>query len=218
MDSTEIYRQLISRCINKDTYLLDVGCGHSELLSDIFSRTEHTYGIDPDSNALEKNTNIKNIERAYVEKMPFEDNFFNVIVLAWVLEHLSDPSKAFGEIYRVLKPGGSVIFITPNTYNYNVWIIRLIPERFHDFFTKRLYKRQENDTFSKKYRINSIKKIDKILRGIGLKKEHLITNGDPSYISFNSFTFNIAVFLEKILNKKPFKKCRVHIIGQYTKV
>jgi ubiquinone/menaquinone biosynthesis C-methylase UbiE len=218
MEGTKIYKELIFRLVDKDTYILDVGCGHSELLSDIYSKTDHTYGIDPDPNALNRNTNIKNIERAYVEKMPFENNFFDVIVLAWVLEHLSDPAKAFSEIHRVLKPGGSVIFITPNTYNYNVWIIRLIPEKFHDFFTKKLYQRQENDTFSKKYRINSIKRIDEILSKIGFKKEYLITNGDPSYISFNNLTFKIAILLEKILNKKPFKKCRVHIIGQYIKV
>ena len=95
--------------------------------------------------------------------MPFKDNFFDVVVCAWVLEHLSDPNKAFKEIYRVLKPGGKVIFITPNALNYNVWLIRLIPDRFHDFLTKKLYNRQENDTFSKKYLINTPPKIDDLL-------------------------------------------------------
>jgi len=153
--STLIYHDLISDSVSKDTFLLDVGCGHSNLLSDIYSKTPHTYGIDPDMSAINRNNEIKYIKRSYVEEMAFKDNFFDVVVCAWVLEHLRDPKKAFKEIYRVLKPGGKVIFLTPNTLNYNVWLIKLIPEKFHDFLTRRLYNRQENDTFPKQYLFNS---------------------------------------------------------------
>ncbi len=216
--STLIYHDLISDSVSKNSYLLDVGCGHSNLLSDIYSRTLHTYGIDPDISAINRNKDIKHIKKSYVEKMPFKDNFFDVVVCAWVLEHLSDPNKAFKEIYRVLKPGGKVIFITPNALNYNVWLIRLIPERFHDFLTKKLYNRQENDTFSKKYLINTPPKIDDLLLSIGFKKINLILNGDPTYISFERITFYFAILLEKIFEIRQLNKYKVHIIGEYIKI
>ena len=216
-ESTNIYHNQIGRYVTSKTKLLDIGCGHSNLLKDIYKKTPHTYGIDPDKHAVKRNNLIKDVRQEYVEKMSFKDNFFDIVVCAWVLEHLPDPKKAFKEIYRVLKPGGRVIFITPNTLNYNVWIIRLIPESLHDFFTRKLYGRQDHDTFSKKYKFNNPKKIEESMKEWGYAKEELIVNGDPSYISFGRITFEIACLFEKIQNLKPFRNSKVHIIGVFRK-
>ncbi len=215
--SVEIFKKIVLDVVSKKTKLLDVGCGHSDLLKEAYQRTSQAYGIDPETDVLHRNPFLKDIRTEFVEKMSFENDFFDVVVSAWVLEHLENPKEAFAEIYRVLKPGGVVIFLTPNVWNYNVWLIRLIPERFHSFFTKKLYGRQDNDTFPKQYRINSLKKIKDILNTIGFEEEVLMTNGDPSYISFNNITFRIAVFLEKILNFSIFRGSRVHIIGKFRK-
>jgi ubiquinone/menaquinone biosynthesis C-methylase UbiE len=216
-DSSILYRDLIDSHTNSQTKILDIGCGHGNLLEQIHAKTPHSYGIDPDKEALAKNTFIKNKKVAVAEDLPFKDNFFDLIVSAWVLEHLPKPEEAFKEIYRVLKPGGKVIFLTPNAWNYNVWIIRLIPEIFHDFLTKKLYNRQENDTYPKQYKINSIKKVNKILSPIGFKKNKMILNCDPSYISFNNLLFKFACLLEKILNLKSLQFMKVHLIGVYEK-
>jgi SAM-dependent methyltransferase len=216
-DSLHLYRNLIDSHTNSETKILDVGCGHGDFLKPVYDKTIYSYGIDPDKEALDKNVFIKNKTVGTIEKLPFESNFFDLVVSAWVLEHLPDPEKAFQEIFRVLKPGGKVIFLTPNVWNYNVWIIRLIPEKFHDFFTKKLYNRQEHDTYPKQYRINSVKKIAKILNQIGFKKSQLILNGDPSYISFNTLFFKFACFLEKILDLKRLRFMKVHLIGIYEK-
>lgn len=215
--STEIFRKMVLDVVDKETRFLDVGCGHSDLLQEAYEKTPHAYGVDPEVDVLHRNPFLKDIRTEFVEEMSFEDNFFDVVVSAWVLEHLSHPEKAFSEIYRVLKPGGVVIFLTPNAWNYNVWLIRLIPERFHSFFTKKLYGRQDNDTFPKAYKVNSLGKIRKVLNGIGFNEEKLLTNGDPSYISFNNVTFRIALIVEKILNIPVFRKYRVHIVGMFRK-
>lgn len=215
--STDIFRKLVLDVVDEKTKILDVGCGHSNLLREAYEKTPHAYGIDPEDDVIRRHLCLKNIRTEFVEDMSFKDSYFDVVVSAWVLEHLDDPEKAFEEIYRVLKPGGIVIFLTPNVWNYNVWLIRLIPERFHSFFTMKLYGREENDTFPKKYKMNSLGRIRKILRNIGFEEDMLLTNGDPSYISFNSITFRIAIFLEKILNISIFKACKVHIIGKFRK-
>lgn len=216
-DSLTIYRDIIDQNTNSNTRILDVGCGHGDFLKPVYDKTPHTYGVDPDKEALKKNTLIKNKIIGVVEELPFESNFFDLVISEWVLEHLPDPEKAFHEICRVLKPGGKVVFLTPNVWNYNIWIIRAIPNRFHDFFTRKLYGRKEGDTYPVRYKINSVKKIAKILEPIGFKKSQLILNGDPSYISFNRPLFALARLLEKILDFKPLNFAKVHLIGVYEK-
>ncbi|MCK5824448.1 MAG: methyltransferase domain-containing protein [Ichthyobacteriaceae bacterium] len=48
-----------------------------------------------------------------VQKIPFEENTFDVIFCNHVLEHVDDDDKAMKELYRVLKPGGLGIFQVP---------------------------------------------------------------------------------------------------------
>lgn len=48
------------------------------------------------------------------EKLPFNDNSFDVIIFTEVIEHLSNPLFVLSEIKRVVKTNGSVIISTPN--------------------------------------------------------------------------------------------------------
>lgn len=216
-DSLTIYQENINQNINQNTKILDVGCGHSNFMEQVFNKTKHTYGIDSDKKAIEKNTIIKNKIIGSANNIPLANNFFDLITLAWTLEHLDNPQKTFQEIYRVLKPKGKVIFLTPNTWNYNVWIIRAIPNVFHKPLVRYFYNRQNGDTYLKKYKINSIKKINQILSSVGFKKSQIILNGDPSYISFNKPLFRFACLIEKLLDRKTLNFAKVHIIGVYQK-
>ena len=51
--------------------------------------------------------------------LPFQDNFFSVVTLLAVVEHLDPISMAllFQESHRVLKPGGTVIMTTPAAWS-----------------------------------------------------------------------------------------------------
>src|SRR5664279_3946205 len=56
--------------------------------------------------------------------LPFEDNFFDVVTLLAVVEHLelSELQLLFTEIFRILKPGGRVIITTPAVWtNFILW-------------------------------------------------------------------------------------------------
>ncbi len=216
-DSLTLYRELIDECTHADTWLLDIGCGHGDFLRSVYSKTKHAYGIDPDKNALARNTAIKNRAAGIADHLPFPHDVFDLVVSSWVLEHLDNPVNAFREAHRVLKPGGKVIFLTPNAWNYNVWIIRMIPNAFHDFFTRRLYNRQENDTYPVRYKINSIGTIDRVLTSVGFGKSRIILNGDPTYIGLNRPLFKVASAVERLLDTEPLQRAKVHIIGIYQK-
>ena len=58
--------------------------------------------------------------------MPFPDNNFDSVFLMEVLEHVHSPHKAISEIYRVLKPGGILVFSVP--------FIFPIHDRPYDYF------------------------------------------------------------------------------------
>lgn len=51
--------------------------------------------------------------KADICHLPFEENTFDIVFSNHVLEHIEDDTKAMGELYRVLKPGGMGIFQIP---------------------------------------------------------------------------------------------------------
>lgn len=56
------------------------------------------------------------IHLGYVEKMPFEDDLFDIVCSRHVLEHLGDIDQGMEEIKRVLKPGGITANVTPHYF------------------------------------------------------------------------------------------------------
>jgi len=63
---------------------------------------------DLDPGASRQGSRCENLER-----MTFADESFDLIITQDVLEHVLNPSKAFAEIARTLKPGGAHIFTVP---------------------------------------------------------------------------------------------------------
>jgi SAM-dependent methyltransferase len=52
-----------------------------------------------------------------ITDIPFEDDYFDVILCTHVLEHIPDDIKAMSELRRVMKPGGWGIFQVPIDYS-----------------------------------------------------------------------------------------------------
>lgn len=58
-----------------------------------------------------------------VQKLTYPDEHFDVCTSLEVFEHVADDMTGFGEIYRVLKPGGFILFSVPLS-NQNLTIER----------------------------------------------------------------------------------------------
>ena len=54
---------------------------------------------------------------ADVSDLPFEDNWFDVVIAMHMLYHVPDQARALAEIHRVLKPGGTLAVTTNGTKN-----------------------------------------------------------------------------------------------------
>ncbi len=69
-------------------------------------------GMKPAAEKNIKNSDIKIdwIETS-AESLPFDDNTFDTVVSTWTFCSIPDIDKALAEIYRVLGPGGSLLFV-----------------------------------------------------------------------------------------------------------
>ncbi|EEQ99041.1 3-demethylubiquinone-9 3-methyltransferase, putative [Perkinsus marinus ATCC 50983] len=130
---------------------LDVGCGGGLLTEDMASTYGYNItGIDISEASLrqarEHGRHIPNLHyqvgSAY--DIPFPDDSFDGVIISEVLDHLMDLRKAIQEIYRVLKPGGVVVFdtISRNFKSYLlVWLIaqEILQVMYNDTHDWRLF-------------------------------------------------------------------------------
>ncbi len=59
-----------------------------------------------------------NLQKADAEKLPFNDNYFDLVYSWGVLHHTPDTSKAINEIYRVLKIDGELNVMIYHKYSF----------------------------------------------------------------------------------------------------
>jgi len=214
-DSVGRYRALIGDAANPGARILDLGCGRNGLHGDDLECAPETtvVGVEPDAAALAGNVVVSHRVVGSGEELPFAAATFDVVASAWVLEHLDHPGLVFSEVRRVLKSGGRFVFLTPNAWNYNAWMIRAVPHRWHAAITHRLYGRGEGDAYPVRYRANSRASLHRLLNAAGFAHSRLTYNGDPSYIAFNRPLLEIAFGVERLLAAGPLEGARVHILG-----
>lgn len=101
--------------------ILDVGCNTGKPLNNFLKDTYSCFGfgIDINKHAIDNtdNNNSSIILKLYDgNTIPFEDNYFDHVILHHVIGHVKDPNRILLEINRVLKPGGTLSIITPNLW------------------------------------------------------------------------------------------------------
>jgi ubiquinone/menaquinone biosynthesis C-methylase UbiE len=112
-DRSEYAREYVPAC----NRLLDIGCDYGDFSIRYLAKAKRVYAVDQNreviSAAKKKHSSVI-FRVASAEKLPFRDSFFDVVTFTDCFEHVADEKKAISEIYRVLKPGGSMIFSVPN--------------------------------------------------------------------------------------------------------
>lgn len=67
------------------------------------------------------------------EKLPFPDNYFDIVSVAFGLRNMTNKSQALGEMYRVLRPGGRLLVLefskvwAPLEKVYDLYSFRILP-------------------------------------------------------------------------------------------
>lgn len=143
----------------KDSKVLDIGCGLGHLISSIDNKFEK-YALDISKFSINYiNNNYSNIITqcsAFNERL-YEKDFFDVVVAYHVIEHMNDPYIFIKNIKNILKKGGILIIGTPNR---SCIVEKLFKENF------RLYSKEHLLLFTRKRLTNLLKdkgfKIDMI--------------------------------------------------------
>lgn len=109
--------------------ILDLGCGEGILLEKLAANYPRAdiQGVD----FLTENVEIcrkagLHVTQGDLYKLDIPDNSIDAVLFIEVIEHLADPKLALSEIFRILKPGGSVVILFPNDFIFAVTRLLLL--------------------------------------------------------------------------------------------
>ncbi|MEX0942471.1 MAG: class I SAM-dependent methyltransferase [Pseudomonadales bacterium] len=112
-DMTGLRRELVPRARGR---VLELGIG-SGLNLPFYSRGVQVIGVDPSLElqayardiAADQGLDVSFLAQS-AESLPFENHYFDSVVITWTLCTIGDPEVTLGEVRRVMKPSGELIF------------------------------------------------------------------------------------------------------------
>lgn len=183
LESGRIVSSSILKLVKKNNIsVLDVGCSWGAVAfgAAAVERVYKVTGIDVEEEAiiLAREIVCSNILDVRIagktvfivspaEKLPFENEKFDLVICHTVLEHVNDVEKVIKEMYRVLKPGGLIYLEAPNYVwpyepHIQMWMPPMGPKWMVKFIAR--IRGIENYNFINHLNFISPFKIEKILR------------------------------------------------------
>jgi dolichol-phosphate mannosyltransferase len=103
--------------------IVDIGCGSSHIILDL----PDAVGVDILQNKLRwLRPHHRSLVRGRCEKLPFRDGSFDTVINSEVIEHVPDTTEIWSEMWRVLRPGGTLILGTPDYSRWLWWLLEWI--------------------------------------------------------------------------------------------
>ena len=116
----KLARYLVDRFdIKKGSRILDNGCGRGDFLKGFEHCGMEVYGTDIEQTFEAVYSGI-NLEE---DKLPFPDNYFDVVFSKSVIEHIHKPENYINEMYRVLR-GGENYYYGAGLAFLHVYVLR----------------------------------------------------------------------------------------------
>ncbi len=126
---------------------LDIACGTGRLSAKLLQVTDNVYGVDLSEEVLKiaKNKYPQiNFSLGESVNLPYEDNFFDLVVINGSLHHFFATEKTFTEAFRVLKAGAKFVVLGEPNKNYGalwnpffyVWFLFRLFTRILNIFVK----------------------------------------------------------------------------------
>jgi 2-polyprenyl-3-methyl-5-hydroxy-6-metoxy-1,4-benzoquinol methylase len=174
-------------CDYSQVKLLDYGCGDGRYFPYLVQKgfsPDNIYGIEASQKRIERCKQLGWQNASYVKlKAPldYEDNFFDVVNLIDVIEHIPSEEIDFylGEITRILKPEGFLILTTPN------YPVKRICDLMTAFLRNKWKRLKDDPTHVCKYNRN---KLERTL--------------SPYFSSINFFVYKEGYLYRRIKNEK----------------
>jgi SAM-dependent methyltransferase len=114
-DRKERFNNIIKYSSNEIRNFLDVGCGEGYCLLEAESRGWNAFGLDINDNRIDKaKKNNINFINSDLPSSKLREDFFDVVYMDSVLEHVINPLDYLSETKRILKKGGILYIGVPN--------------------------------------------------------------------------------------------------------
>jgi SAM-dependent methyltransferase len=213
-----LYRDVIRRYLQPGSRLLDAGCGRHLTFSRELASVAHVVGVDLEHAFETDNRRSPFAIRGDIGALPFSSGYFDMVISRSVVEHLEDPSRVFREFFRVLRPGGRVVIITPNKYDYVSLIAAVTPYWLHRSLVSRICDVPEDDVFPTLYRANTMSALRQAMTAAGLVEREMDTiNHYPAYLMFSPVLFRLGVLYERLTSLKALRSLRGSILCVFEK-
>jgi ubiquinone/menaquinone biosynthesis C-methylase UbiE len=124
----DAFCETLRECVQPPTDVLDFGCGAGHLAAHLGGHCYRVTGCDFAENMIaQARENFGASAIRWVElparwsRLPFADHAFDAVVASSVFEYLADVRLVLGELTRVLKDEGALIFNVPNPESFRRW-------------------------------------------------------------------------------------------------
>lgn len=210
------FSDVIHSYVHRGDVVLDAGCGSGRVFQYRFGAHERprlVVGVDVTSEPR-GNRNVDAAARADLAHLPFHDATFDLVFSSHVAEHLVEPERVFGELARVMKPGGRLLILTPNRWHYVPLVASVVPHGLHVRYN-RWRGVDARDVFRTRYRANTARRMRALYKVAGLRVERIDQfETEPEYLAFSTPTYMAGVAYERLVNRfAPLRNLRVNLLA-----
>lgn len=183
--------------------VLDVGCGNGGMSISLALSGAKPVGLEVEEELYEiskKQAEAYGVDIGAIlydgEKMPFDDDFFELAISVSVLEHTSDPILYLREILRVIKPGGLFYLAFPNKIwpketHTGLWFLTYLPRLIRPKIIKLFHRNSLEDYNLHFYSYRDLEKMLAVVMNGGYHWQIVKEPGESSHL--------IKILIKKIL-------------------
>jgi SAM-dependent methyltransferase len=146
--------KLLRKLMPNGGRLLDFGAGAGHFGTAMQKAGWDVVSLDIATQSQSKSPDASFIMEGDQPRLLFPDDFFDVVTLWYVIEHMRNPRKVLQEMRRVLRPGGILLLAQQNFNSYQArlfgprWLILDPPRHLYQFTPENLRQLTEQERFS----------------------------------------------------------------------
>jgi len=114
LDKLFSYLKKNNKGIPNEVKFLDIGCGEGFVIKEALNRNWISFGCDIADNLPSEMRGKFNYSKNNLIDAKYPDDYFDVIYMDSVLEHVPNPMQVLREMARILKKNGSAYIAVPN--------------------------------------------------------------------------------------------------------
>lgn len=213
------YYDALRAAIRPGCRWLDLGCGHQVLAEWMIAEEQALVresglaaGMDLDWQALLKHRSLNKRVFGDLGAIPFDSGSWDLVSANMVMEHLQDPAPVLREIHRLLAPGGTFVFHTPNYYHWVTLAAWWTPELLKKPLVRFLEGRSGSDVFPTHYRINTSAAVQRLANECGFDVIDLRLVNTSAALKMLGPAVLLELLYIRLLERPPFAELRSNLV------